>query len=248
MYLPEGSQASHLHIMEGVSKDTLRLATWNIRAGLGTDLRRDALRVIDGIAALEVDVMVLQEADFRLGARPSALPRDLLTLHAGLVPLPVGKNAASIGWHGNAVLVKPGIRLAGLELLNLPGLEPRGAIIADLNGPKPLRLVAVHLGLLRSSRRRQLDAIGAAIARRPPRGTVILGDFNEPSRSVGLGRLVKSFRLRKPEATYPSRVPLLALDRMAHSFDLALRPMPIPRKRGVQASDHLPLLAELHWT
>lgn len=234
--------------MHNGSKATLRLATWNIRAALGTDLRRDAGRVIDGIAALDADIVVLQEADFRLGARPSSLPRDLVALHAGLVPLPVGINAASIGWHGNTVLVKPGIHLAGLERLKLPGLEPRGAIIVDLDGPGPLRLVAVHLGLLRSSRRRQLDAIRTAIARHPPRATVILGDFNEPSRRVGLGRLVRSFRLLAPEPTYPSRMPLLALDRMAHTADLSLQPLPVPRQKGVQASDHLPLLAELHWT
>lgn len=237
-----------MRIMNSDSKATLRLATWNIRAGLGSDLRRDAGRVIDGIAALDADIVALQEADFRFGTRPSALPLDLVARRAGLVPLPVGANAASIGWHGNTVLVKPGIRLVGLERLDLPGLEPRGAIIADLEGPGPLRLVAVHLGLLRSSRRRQLDAIREVIARHPPRATVILGDFNEPSHSVGLGQLVQSFRLRKPEATYPSRFPLLALDRMAHSFDLSLRPLPIPRKRGVQASDHLPLLAELRLT
>ena len=77
-------------IMQNGSKATLRLATWNIRAGLGTDLRRDAGQVIEGIAALDADIVALQEADFRLGARPSALPRDLVALHAGLVPLPVG--------------------------------------------------------------------------------------------------------------------------------------------------------------
>lgn len=237
-----------MHSMDSLSKTTLRLATWNIRAGLGTDLRRDARRVIDGIAALDSDVVVLQEADFRLGARPSALPRELVARHAGLVPLPVGTGAASIGWHGNTVLVKPDIRLARLERLDLPGLEPRGAIIADLDGPFPFRIVAVHLGLLRSSRRRQLDAIRKAIARHSPRATVMLGDFNEPSRRVGLGRLARSFILREPEATYPSRLPLLALDRMAHSSDLSLRPLPIPRKKGVQASDHLPLLAEMNLT
>lgn len=188
--------------MNNVSNATLRLATWNIRAGLGTDLRRDALRVIDGIAALDADVVVLQEADFSLGDHPSALPRDLLALHSGLVPLSLGGSAASIGWHGNTVLVKPGIQLARLELLDLPGVEPRGAVIADLDGPKPLRLVAVHLGLLRSSRRRQLDAIRDATARHPVRATVILGDFIEPSRRAGLVRLVQSFRLREPEATY----------------------------------------------
>ena len=227
------------------SKPPLRLATWNIRAGLGTDLRRDALRVLDGIAALGADIVALQEADFRLGLRPTALPRDAIADRTGLSPLPLGRNAASIGWHGNAILVGEGFHLVGLERLDLPGLEPRGAVIADIDGPVALRLVAVHLGLLRSSRRKQLEAIREAVQAHPARPTVILGDFNEYSRRVGLGRLTRAFRLVDPRPTFPSRLPRLALDRMAHSHDLTLTPLPVPWRRGVQASDHLPLLAEL---
>ena len=233
--------------MEPNAKPPLRLASWNIRAGLGTDLRRDPGRVLDVIAALGADVVVLQEADFRMGARPAALPREGIAERTGLEPLPIGVNAVSIGWHGNAILARPGLRLQGLERLALPGLEPRGAVIADLEGAGPLRLVAVHLGLLRSSRRRQLDAIREAVLRHPPRPTVILGDFNEYSRRVGLGRLVRSFRLMEAAATFPSRRPTLALDRMAHSHEITLEPLTVARIKGVQASDHLPLLAELRW-
>jgi endonuclease/exonuclease/phosphatase family metal-dependent hydrolase len=233
--------------METNAKPALRLASWNIRAGLGTDLRRDPGRVLDVIAALGADVVVLQEADFRMGARPSALPREGIVERTGLEPLPIGVNAVSIGWHGNAILARPGMRLQGLERLALPGLEPRGAVIADLEGPGPLRLVAVHLGLLRTSRRKQLDAIREAVLRHPPRPTVVLGDFNEYSQRVGLGRLVRSFRLMEPAATFPSRLPRLALDRMAHSHDITLEPVAVTRVKGVQASDHLPLLAELRW-
>lgn len=239
---------AYIGTMERFGKPGLRLATWNIRAGLGTDLRRDAGRVMDAIAAMRPDVLALQEADFRLGARPSALPRAGLEAATGLVPLPVGPNAVSIGWHGNAILVRPGLRLAGLERLALPGLEPRGAVIADIEGgPGPLRVVAVHLGLMRGSRRRQLDMIREAVARHPPRPTVVLGDFNEYSRRVGLGRLARAFHLVPPVATFPSRRPALALDRMAHSHDLALRPLPVARAPGPQPSDHLPLLAEMSW-
>lgn len=231
--------------MERESKQELRVATWNIRAGLGTDLRRDSGRVLEGIAALGADIVALQEADFRLGTRPSALPRDVIAERTGLVPLPVGRNAASIGWHGNALLVRPDFRLVGLDRLDLPGLEPRGAVIADLDGPAALRLVGVHLGLWRGSRRKQLDAIREAILRHPARPTLILGDFNEYSRRVGLGRLVRSFHLMDPAPTYPSRRPTLALDRIAHSHDLDLQPLTVPWQKGVQASDHLPLLARL---
>ena len=225
----------------------LRLATWNIRAGLGTDLRRDPARVLDGIAALGADVVALQEADFRMGTRPTALPRDIIAARTGLVPLAVGPNAVSIGWHGNAILARPEFRLVGLERLDLPGIEPRGAVIVELDGPASLRVVAVHLGLWRGSRRKQLDMIREAVLRHPPRPTVILGDFNEFSRRVGLGRLARSFRLMEPQATYPSRLPRLALDRMAYSHDLALSPLAVPRVKGTQASDHLPLLAEMRW-
>ncbi len=228
------------------AKPELKVATWNIRAGLGTDLRRDAGRVLDGIAALDADLVALQEADFRMGLRPSALPRDVIRDRTGLDPLPLGRNAASLGWHGNAILVRPGFHMVGLERLDLPGIEPRGAVIVDLDGPQALRLVGVHLGLWRGSRRRQLDAIRDAVLRHPPRPTLILGDFNEYSRRVGLGRLVRAFHLMEPVATFPSRLPRLALDRMAHSHDLMLEPLPVHRGKGVQPSDHLPLLATLH--
>lgn len=233
--------------MTADSKPTLRLASWNIRAGLGTDLRRDADRVLDGIAALGADIVALQEADFRTGQRISALPRDEILDRTGLLPLPIGRNAVSLGWHGNAILARPDFDLCGLERLDLPGLEPRGAVIVDLEGPVNLRIVAVHLGLLRLSRRSQLSAIQKALQRLAPRPTVILGDFNERSRSVGLGRIAKPFILVPTGATFPSRRPFLPLDRIAHSHEIEVTTLPLPKLRGPHASDHLPLLAELRW-
>jgi endonuclease/exonuclease/phosphatase family metal-dependent hydrolase len=229
------------------SKPSLRLASWNIHKAVGTDRRRDAERVLAGIAGMTADIVALQEADFRLGDRPSALPRDRIAQSTGLEPLPIGRNAVSLGWHGNALLVRPGIRLCGLDHLDLPGHEPRGAVIVDLETPAPLRIVAVHLGLLRAARRRQLDAIKAALNRHPLRPTVILGDFNEHSRRVGLGRIATPFVILSTDATFPSRRPFLPLDRMVHSPDLELTPLSVPPTRGHQPSDHLPLLAELRW-
>lgn len=229
------------------SKPSLRVASWNIHKAVGTDRRRDADRVLAGIVALGADLVALQEADFRLGDRPSALPRDRIAQATGLEPLPIGRNAVSLGWHGNALLARPGIRLCGLDHLDLPGHEPRGAVIADVETPAPLRIVAVHLGLLRAARRRQLDAIKAALQRHPVRPTVILGDFNEHSRRVGLGRIAQPFVILPTAPTFPARRPFLPLDRMVHSPDLELTPLSPPPVRGHQPSDHLPLLAELRW-
>lgn len=233
--------------MSSAENPTLRLATWNIRAGLGTDLRRDPGRVLQGIAALGADVVALQEADFRTGARPSALPRDRIEAETGLYPLPIGMNAVSLGWHGNALLARPGIGVCGIERLDLPGFEPRGAVIVDLDGIKPLRIVAVHLGLLRAARRRQLDAIREALHRHPPRPTVMLGDFNEYSLRVGLGRIASRLRILPTGRTFPARRPLLPLDRIAHSPDLDVAPLALQRLPAPYPSDHLPLLAEVRW-
>ena len=233
--------------MTADSKPCLRVASWNIHKAVGTDRRRDADRVLAGIAALQADIVALQEADFRLGDRPSALPRDRIAAVTGLEPLPIGRNAVSLGWHGNALLARPTIHMAGIDHLDLPGHEPRGAVIADLDTPAPLRVVAVHLGLLRAARRRQLDAIRAALNRRPARPTVILGDFNEHSRRVGLGRIATPFVILPTAATFPARRPFLPLDRILHSPDLDLVPLDFARPKGHQPSDHQPLLAELRW-
>lgn len=229
------------------SKTALRVASWNIHKAVGTDRRRDADRVLAGIAALQADIVALQEADRRLGDRPSALPRDRIAALTGLEPLSIGRNAVSLGWHGNAILARPGIHVCGLERLDLPGHEPRGAVIVDLDTPAPLRVVAIHLGLLRAARRQQLDAIKAALQRHPVRPTIILGDFNEHSRRVGLGRIATPFVILPTLPTFPSRRPFLPLDRILHSPDLDLVLLSHPQVRGPHPSDHLPLLAELRW-
>lgn len=223
----------------------LRIASFNIRAGLGTDLRRDARRVLDVLADLRPDIVALQEADFRTGPRRPALPPDLIREVTGLAPLPVAANGISLGWHGNAILARPDLPLTGLTRLTLPGLEPRGAVVADIGGALPLRLVAVHLGLLRRSRRQQADAIRAALGDLPDRPTLILGDFNEWSRRQGLGRIARHFTLVTPRATWPARAARAPLDRMAHSPDIDLHLVDLPRPGRHFASDHLPILAEI---
>ncbi|MBU2980772.1 endonuclease/exonuclease/phosphatase family protein [Lentibacter algarum] len=221
----------------------LRLASYNIRAGLGSDLRREPLRVLRAIAAFKADVVALQEADFRMGARPAALPRELIESHTGLRALPVADNEVSLGWHGIALLARPDLQAADVHRFPLPGLEPRGAVAVDL---PHLRVVGVHLGLLRRSRRLQLDHIREALDALPERPTIILGDFNEWSRKAGLGRLAQSYNILTPGRTFPSSLPVAALDRIAHCERLRVKPLDIPRAtKGSHPSDHLPILAEV---
>ncbi len=224
----------------------LRLSSYNIRKAVGTDRRRDPHRILGILSDLETDIAVLQEADRRLGPRPSALPLSDIAHRTGLQIVNCAKNRISCGWHGNAILIRPEVKIECVELLHLPGIEPRGAVIADLDlGHRPLRVAGVHLGLLRSSRRLQLTALLEHLRTMSDRPTIIAGDFNEWSQKAGLGRLAPHFSIHAPGKTYHAKRPVAALDRIALDDRLKLieagvLDTPVTRV----ASDHLPIWTE----
>ncbi|WP_212523973.1 endonuclease/exonuclease/phosphatase family protein [Actibacterium sp. MT2.3-13A] len=226
---------------------TLRAASYNIRKCVGLDWRRRPDRVIEVIAALRADIVALQEADKRLGARPAALCGAALARQTGLVPVAVADNDVSLGWHGNAILVRRGIEVERVTRLDLPGLEPRGAVIADLRrGGQPLRVVAAHLGLLRRHRQRQLGTIADRLAGLAPRPTMIMGDFNEWSDTAGLEPLQPAFTVHAPGRSYHAARRLAPLDRIATCPAFELRGAGMEEgPQAARASDHLPIWADL---
>lgn len=226
----------------------MKIASYNIRKCVGLDRRRDPLRVLSVLNDLSPDLAALQEVDLRLGRRPSSLPIDQIERLTGMRPLDFGFSGPSLGWHGNALLVRPDIAVTDIEFLNLPGLEPRGAVIADiLNGVfPPVRLAMVHLGLLRKSRKRQIAYIQDAMTDRPVRSTILTGDFNEWSQTNGLGELAKEYNILAPGNSYHAARPVAKLDRFALSKDLRVMDAGVVDKhRARRASDHLPIWVEI---
>jgi len=226
----------------------MKIASYNIRKCVGLDRKRDPHRTLSVINTVPADIMALQEVDKRLGQRPAALPVDKIETQTGMVPLDLGKSGPSMGWHGNALLVKPDIAIADIECLNLPGLEPRGAIILDvaISDNAPLRLVAVHLGLMRGNRKSQLKYLLDALANRPQQPTVIMGDFNEWSQTKGLGRLAGEFDFVTPGKSFHAAWPVAKLDRFALSKELLVKDAGVIEKgQARKASDHLPIWAEI---
>lgn len=222
----------------------LTLASWNIRAGLGRDLRRRPLRTIEVISGLNADILVLQEADFRRQPRPSALP-----VSGGRVgPFEVvdlTPNAVGLGWHGIAVLKRPFITVDAIKRIDLPALEPRGAVILDLNvADRPLRIVGVHLGLLRGNRRKQIGYIAEQLANMQDRPTIIAGDFNEWRERKGFETLPDWLRTHSPGPTFPAGRPFLKLDKVAMSRGVTLLESEVVGNPAAQiASDHRPIRA-----
>jgi endonuclease/exonuclease/phosphatase family metal-dependent hydrolase len=227
----------------------LVVASYNIHKCVGTDGRFDPRRTADVINELGADIVALQEADKRFGARDGLLDLDELHKLTGLAPVSVARTAAGHGWHGNALLYRSGSVLA-VDRISLPGAEPRGAIVVDLElEAGPLRLVAAHLGLLRRSRARQVETLVEAAQACGARATVIMGDLNEwrlGDRS-SLNGLHPTFGpMNAALASFPAQFPVFALDRVVgcpHGIVTRLEVHDTPLSRV--ASDHLPIKAYL---
>ena len=225
----------------------IRVASYNLHKCVGLDRRRDPHRVARVLAGLGADVIAVQEIDKRLPPRPTSLPREVIEREAGLSPAPVADTRVSLGWHGNGLLLAPSWRMVHLHRLPLPGLEPRGALIADLTGPSgPLRVVATHLGLRRRDRQRQMTQIMAALNLRHHVPTVLLGDLNEWAAQEGFAPLDPYFSVHNPGRSFHARRPVAALDRIATGPGLRVRHMGVCRSGAAgRASDHLPIWADL---
>ena len=222
------------------------VATWNIRKCIGLDRRRDPHRTARVIDDFEADVVVLQEADKRLGRRPAALTEHIIAAETDLAVVDAGGHEPSIGWHGNAVLVKQGTVIKDLHALHLPGLEPRGALVVDMvvRGCG-LRVVAVHLGFVRRFRRRQLATIRSRLLAMEDCPTIILGDFNEWSNTGGFEPLT-GFQVHAAGSTFHAARPVAALDRIATNQNVRVLDMHVVETRLTRvASDHLPLCATI---
>ena len=219
-----------------------RIASYNIRKARGLDGRRDAGRIIDVINGLDADVITLQEADMRLGNRPAAVPKDLIERATDFKLVPLAINDVSLGWHGNAVLVRRDLGVKRISRIALPGAEPRGAV--GVHFDDGLTVVGVHLGLLRRSRRKQLEAITSQF--NTSESVVIIGDMNEWAPNRGFEPLQDGFQLHTPGRSFHARRPIAALDRVALSHNLRLLDAGVVQNvLAKRASDHLPIWADI---
>jgi len=225
----------------------LRLASYNIRKSVGLDSRRDPGRILDVLNGLDADVIALQEADKRLGDRPSSIDRQDIEITTDFEVADLAKNGVSLGWHGNAILVRKGLTIQSVAHISLPGLEPRGAVEVRLHhGKNLLKVVGVHLGLLRSYRRAQLQRIKEHVTLGDLGTTVVLGDFNEWSTEDGLEPIQGDFKVVSPGKSFHSAWPFAALDRFALGERIKLLDAGVEQEASAKiASDHLPIWADI---
>ena len=225
----------------------IKVASYNMRKGIGTDRRRNPERILEVLREIDADVIALQEADRRFGGKAAVLPPHLIEEHSPWKPISFGVREASIGWHGNTLLVRKEAQVIDREAIHLPAIEPRGAVMADLrvNGAM-LRVVGMHLDLSGLWRRRQAHAImahvDASVERRP---TVMMGDLNEWSRHAGCLRdFARHHQFAATGPSFHARRPVGRLDRIMVSTDLKVVDCGVWHSATARkASDHLPIWA-----
>ncbi len=148
--------ACHVRCWHRKNMIMIKVASYNIRKAIGTDRRRSPDRIIEVLGEIGADIVALQEADRRFGKRTAVLTDLMLEHHTPYRAVPLGVRAESMGWHGNALLIRRDFKLIGHDLIHLPCLEPRGAVTATLQaGDKTVRVVGMHLDLSGLWRRRQ---------------------------------------------------------------------------------------------
>jgi len=236
----------------------LRIVTWNIHKGIGTDRRYRLERVIAVLRDVDADVVCLQEVDRGVPRSDHDDQSQRLSEALGYEHVALGLNVqVKAGAYGNLTLSRhPLDDVQNVDLTIRPKKRRSGLVTRVRTGPPDgLLLANVHLGLMHLERRVQVRRLLSHLFRdpRPDQPLVIAGDWNEWTRRLVRGVLHEhGFHMARSEArpkglrTWPSRRPLVALDRILYRDPIRCRHVACILDEVTRvASDHLPLVVEL---
>ena len=212
---------------------TLKIATYNIHKGLSHFNRRVVLHELrERLRELDADIVFLQEVQGehnRHGARyhnyPDGAQHDFLAEE--IWPHSVyGKNSVyEAGHHGNAILSRFPILQSLNTDVSAHRFESRGMLHCeiDLSGPRKVHCLCVHFGLFANGRRSQTSTLIEYVRKEipPDAPLIIAGDFNDWRNQMGK-TLASELNIQdvfhmasgKPARSFPSRLPILRLDRI----------------------------------
>ncbi|MGD2117998.1 MAG: endonuclease/exonuclease/phosphatase family protein [Chromatiales bacterium] len=220
----------------------MKVATYNVHDCIGRDRRFDPARISDVLVELDADVIALQEVTLD---HPGALLKRFETT-TGMQAIDGSLFARGVGRYGNLLLTRLPVIESTLHDISFRGREPRGVLDVVLQAAAfPVRFCATHLGLAKAERLSQLQQL-AKLVDQGTDAAVMLGDFNV-WKAAELSAFTAAGFEQLPVRSFPSRLPLVALDRIMVRHPLKIDSCRAHRSQTAsRASDHLPVLAQLH--
>ncbi|SLN55490.1 hypothetical protein AQS8620_02437 [Aquimixticola soesokkakensis] len=221
----------------------MRIVSYNIRKAVGLDWKRDPARILQVLAEIDADIVVLQEADRRVGARAGVFS-DAALAQQGYHIVPLAQRPLSHGWHGNAIFLRDALFPKGAPdqvatRVPIPTLEPRGAVSVRLG---QFEVIGTHLALTAGMRRKQLQALHDHVTR-GHFPAIVAGDFN--ARVAHLEPLSDVCQLIIPGPSFHTSRPRARLDRFAVFGGLRVLGSHVHHStQAARASDHLPVVLD----
>ncbi|MRD46242.1 endonuclease [Caenimonas koreensis DSM 17982] len=243
-----------------MSGSLVRIATYNIHKGVqgvGPVRRLEIHNIGHAVEQLDADIICLQEVrklhrrEEKHFTRWPQLPQAEFLAPEGYDSIYQTNATTKHGEHGNALLSRWPILHNAHEDVSDHRFEQRGLLHAHVVvHDHPIHVVVLHLGLIASSRARQILKVLAFIEREIPKGepVVVAGDLNDFGAKLRPAMKAAGFLdfIGAGQFTFPSRLPLAQLDFV---YARGLRPTGVEVPRGPiwgRMSDHLPLIAEFH--
>jgi endonuclease/exonuclease/phosphatase family metal-dependent hydrolase len=243
--------------------ETIRVATWNIHKGVngvGPRRRLEIHNIGLAIDQFDADIVCLQEVRKhhrgeaqRFAHWPSLEQADFLA-PLGYTPIYQTNAVTKHGEHGNALLTRWPVIKHQHEDMSDHRFEQRGLLHVEvLVHGQPIHVIVVHLGLIKSSRRRQVAQLCAFIQREIPKSVPLLlaGDFNDwgsASENILKAEQLVAFKTNpitaKKLRTYPARLPLVQFDYVFARHLNATQATVPSGQQWARMSDHLPLIAD----
>lgn len=229
--------------------ESLKFVSYNIHKGVGLDRKRNPERIIDVLNEIDADIVALQEADKRFGKRDAVLLPALLARYSDYEAVPLDVQIDSMGWHGNTILVRKSVEVLDHDIVHIPYLEPRGAVMARVICRNlKICITGMHLDLSGLWRAKQAAAItSSAEDFRGDDPIVLMGDLNEWSTKGGcLRTFAQQYDFANCGRSFHVRGPVAALDHIMHSRDLRVIASGVHvSATSRKASDHFPVWAEM---
>ncbi|BBH22426.1 endonuclease [Paenibacillus baekrokdamisoli] len=230
----------------------LKVMTYNIHGGVGTDDALDLYRIASVIKGEEPDFVLLQEVDMNMNRSGKV---DQTASLANLTRMSNYVFGRAIyhdgGEYGNAILSKYPLHV--LRNLPLPGNEPRAALFVDADiteiygTRKSITLIVTHLDWdNEQSRTESVSRIETYCASLPRKPAMLCGDLNDTPTSATLTAFQKDWMLEslgQTLLTEPSQLPIHQIDYILYRESNNWTMNAIYVVDNFEASDHKPLVS-----